>query len=96
MVIRLRSGGGDGPTGNRRCVLDAGLLCLIGELDQGISQGKVISRRAFSLGYSCYMDSDASHLACLEVQKQVLWEMLECIKFEMLVRSPRSKVWISS
>lgn len=74
---------------NRRCILEAELLCLIGELDQGISQGKVISKRAFSLGYSCYMDSDVSHIACLEVQKRLLWEMLECIKFEMLVRSPK-------
>lgn len=74
---------------NRRCILEAELLCLIGELDQGISQGKVIPRRAFSLGYSCYMDGDVSHLACLEVQKWVLWEMPGCIKFEMLVRSPK-------
>lgn len=34
---------------NTRCVLQIELLCLIGELDQGISRGEVVSGRTFQL-----------------------------------------------
>lgn len=58
---------------NTRCILEAELLWLIGELDQEISRGKVVSGITFSLGWSYYLAGDV-HPVFPQVEKQILWE----------------------